>query len=149
MKTPTRAQGHEGAFLGHLPQRGRGASPIYRECPDAAPTAPGKGHEEKGPSNSSEEITTPVLPQHPLDHPNVVKIALGRSASEALRAIGKHHLVMVSPADVTAPAWARDRMLLLCLPLDKQTADNAALVALGKMVAKPARKAASVNPQTI
>ena len=77
------------------------------------------------------DINAPVLPRHPLDHPGMVKIALSQAASEALSAVGKYHLVMAAPADCTAPESLRGRMILLCLPLDKETADNAARVAMG------------------
>ena len=72
-----------------------------------------------------------VLPRHPLDHHNVVKIALSQAASEALAAAGRYYLVMAAPADCTAPESLRGRMVLLCLPLDKETADAAACVAMG------------------
>jgi len=85
-----------------------------------------KEHHQKPEAN-----TSPVLRRHPLDHRQVTKIALGRNASETLHAIGKYHFILASPADCTAPAWARDRMVLLSLPLDKETADAAASVALG------------------
>jgi hypothetical protein len=62
----------------------------------------------------------------------VTKIALSASASEALAAIGPHCLVIASLADCTAPEWAHGRMILLCLPLDKESADAAMSVALGK-----------------
>lgn len=61
----------------------------------------------------------------------MVKIALSQAASEALAAVGKYHLVMAAPADCTAPEPLRGRMVLLCVPLDKETADAAALVARG------------------
>ena len=74
---------------------------------------------------------SPILPPHPLDHPGMVKIALSQAASDALAAVGKYHLVMAAPADCTAPESLMGRMILLCLQLDKETADAAARVALG------------------
>jgi hypothetical protein len=77
-------------------------------------------------------MNSPIIPPHPLDHPGVTKIALSLAASEALVAIGPHCLVIASRADCTAPEWAHGRMILLCLPLDKESADAAVSVALGK-----------------
>lgn len=73
-----------------------------------------------------------ILPPHSLDHPGVVKIALGQLASDALAALGPHCLVIASKADSTAPETARVRMVLLCLPLTKEAADDAYRVAIGK-----------------
>lgn len=78
-------------------------------------------------------MNSPVLPRHPLDHDNVVKICLGQSASDALRALGAHCLVFASPADATAPEAAQGRMILLCVPITKELGDAAYQVASGKM----------------
>ncbi len=77
-------------------------------------------------------MKSPVLPHHPLDHPDVTKIALSSAASEALAAMGPHCLVIAARADCTAPEWVQGRMILLCLPLDKESADAAVSVALDK-----------------
>ena len=79
----------------------------------------------------------------PLDHPGMVKIALSQAASEALAAVGKYHLVMAAPTDCTAPESLRGRMVLHCLPLDKETADAAARVARGAHRATKIRTNAS------
>ncbi len=84
------------------------------------PTKPDLSHAQKA-----------AIAPHPLDHAGLVKIALGQAASDALKAAGEFHLVLVSKADCTAPQ-AQGRMVLLCLPLDKKTADDAAAVALGR-----------------
>lgn len=84
-------------------------------------------------------MNSPVLPPHPLDNPGVTKIALSHAASEALEAIGPHHLVIATKADATAPAHAQGRMVLLCLPLTKELADAATSVALGRAVPKKLR----------
>lgn len=76
---------------------------------------------------------SPILPPNPLDHPGVVKIALGQSASDALTALGPHCLVIASKTDSTAPEAARGRMVLLCLPLTKDAADDAFRAATGRM----------------
>ena len=76
-------------------------------------------------------MTPPILPRHPLDHPGVVKIALGQAASEALHGLGKNLLVFATMADSTAPPEAQGRMILLCLPTTKQAADDAYRVARG------------------
>lgn len=88
-------------------------------------------------------ITSPVLPHHPLDLAGVVKIRLSMAASDALRAVGQHHLVLVAEADATAPAEVRDRMVLHCLPLTKERADDAAGVALGSHKATKIKTASS------
>lgn len=77
-------------------------------------------------------VPTCPLKNHPLDAPGVVKIALGQSASDALRAIGEHHLCIVNQADATAPPTAQGRMVLHCLPLSREQADDAYRVATGK-----------------
>lgn len=73
-----------------------------------------------------------ILPRHPLDHPCVTKIALSSAASEALAALGPHCLVIATKADCTAPEWAKGRVILLCVPLDTDTARAVESVALGK-----------------
>ena len=72
-----------------------------------------------------------ILPPHPLDVPGIVKIALGRNATAALAACGPFHLALIAKADATAPPEIQGLMILLCLPLDKATADAAAGVAMG------------------
>jgi hypothetical protein len=73
-----------------------------------------------------------TLPPHPLDHPGVVKILLGPTASATIRATGDHHLVMTRPANHGDPPEAAGRMILVCLPLDLEVLNAAARVALGK-----------------
>ena len=80
---------------------------------------------------------SPILPKHPLDHRGVVKIMLGAAASDALRAVGPHHLCIVTEPDATAPAEAQGRMVILCLPLTREQAHDASLVALGHAAARP------------
>lgn len=80
---------------------------------------------------------SPVLPSHPLDHLRVTKIALSSAASEALAALGPHCLVIATKADCTAPEWAKGRLILLCVPLDTDTARDVESVALGKARAVP------------
>jgi len=80
--------------------------------------------------------TSPVIPRHHLDHPGVVKIMLSLAASDALRATGEHHLALVAPVDATAPEWAQGRLAIHCVRLDKQTANAASDVALGRAVAR-------------
>lgn len=84
---------------------------------------------------------SPILPPHPLDHAGIVKIALGQLASDALAALGPHCLVIASKADSTAPEAARGRMVLLCLPLTKDAADDAFRVATGRTRAAKVKSA--------
>jgi hypothetical protein len=93
-------------------------------------------------------IASPVIPAHPLDHPNVVKIALGRATSDALRAVGEYHLAVISKADCTAPAEAQDRMVLHVIKLTKELATAVSRVALGTHVARPVRPPASTTTTT-
>lgn len=72
-----------------------------------------------------------ILPPHPLDHENVVKILLGQTASDALRAIAPHFLAIITQADGTAPIEAQGRLVLHCLPLSQELADDAFHVATG------------------
>lgn len=114
------------AVLGITPQR--------PERPDATPT--------------------PILPQHSLDHPGVVKIALGQSASDALAALGDFQLVLVSKADCTAPQSTQGRRILHCLPITKQLADDLFRVASGthraaKIKAPKPSTAAPLSPAEI
>ena len=81
-------------------------------------------------SSSNENV--PLIPRHPLDQPSVTKIALSSAASEALAALGPHCLVIATKADCTAPEWAKGRVILLCVPLDTDTARAVESVALGK-----------------
>lgn len=69
---------------------------------------------------------------HPLDRPGIVKILLGREASEALAATGEHHLVLTTKPDSTCPPGSDGRLVLLALPLDLETARAAESVALGR-----------------
>jgi hypothetical protein len=85
----------------------------------------------------------PTLPPTPLDHPGTVKLLLSQAASDALEAAGRYFLILAARADCTAPQEAQGRMILLCQPLDKDTADAAARVALGKA------KAVNLKPQPI
>ena len=87
-------------------------------------------------------MITPIVPAHPLSARGVVKIALGRAASDALKGLGKHVLVFATEADSTAPAEAQGRMVLNCLPIMKDRADAAYRVAVGThraMKLKPAK----------
>jgi hypothetical protein len=72
------------------------------------------------------------ISKHPLDHEGVVKIALSQSASDALAAIGPHCLIIASMADSTAPEHAQGRMILHCLPLAQELANDAFRVATGR-----------------
>jgi len=76
-------------------------------------------------------MESPVIPEHPLDRPGVVKIALGRLASEALAGIGPHCLCIATRADATAPPEAQGRMILHCRPITKEAANDAYRVAAG------------------
>jgi len=80
--------------------------------------------------------TSPILPRHCLDHDGAVKVLLSAAASDALRAIGPHHLCITSEPDATAPPGAHGRLVIMCLPLTRERAHEAALVALGRMVAR-------------
>jgi hypothetical protein len=73
----------------------------------------------------------PILDRHPLDHPGVVKIALGQAASDALAALGDFQIMLASKADSTAPEAAQGRRILHCTPITKELADAAYRVASG------------------
>lgn len=88
--------------------------------------------------------TSPIIPAHPLDHSNVVKIMLSRAASDALRGIGEYHLAIVTRPDSTMPQEAQDRLILVCAPLSKDRAHNASRVALGSH--RAARLKTSTTP---
>jgi hypothetical protein len=76
-------------------------------------------------------MKSPIISRHPLDQADVVKIVLGQAASDALRSIGPHCLVMAAPADSTAPEAAQGRFILLCIPTGKAQLDAAYHVARG------------------
>lgn len=86
-----------------------------------------------------ESAISGALPRHPLGHETVVKIALGETASKALEAIGPHVLVIATPADATAPPELRGRMVLHCMPIPAERADDAYRVAKGLSPAKAPR----------
>lgn len=92
-------------------------------------------------------MESPVIPKHPLDRPGVVKIALGRLASEALAMVGRHHLIVSAPADCTAPQEVQGRVILHCLPLTKEAADDAFRVAIGEARATRIRPAKPAKPE--
>ena len=90
----------------------------------------------------------PVIPRHHLDHPGAVKVMLGNAASDALRGVGEYHLCVITEPDNTAPPGAAGRLVLVCLPLTKERAHEASLVALGRMAArrvKPAKNSPTGN----
>lgn len=92
-----------------------------------------------------------TLSAHPLDQPGVVKIVLGQTASDALHGLGKHVLVVATMAESTSPPEAQGRMILHCLPVNKQAADDAYRVASGSHRAaktKPASTIARANHPT-
>jgi len=90
-------------------------------------------------------MKSPIIPPHPLDHPGSIKILLGREASEAIAANGDFHLAMISHPDATSPPEALGRLVLTCLPLDKETLNAATRVALGTARAVNISKASREN----
>jgi hypothetical protein len=86
---------------------------------------------------------SPVIPAHPLDLPGCIKIMLGQAASDALAALGDYFIAAVVHPDCTSPPEAHGRMILIALPASREAIDNATRVALGTMVAKPIRPAAT------
>ncbi len=84
--------------------------------------------------------SSPILERHPLDHDNVTKIALSEAASAALRALGKHVLVVAAEADCTVPESLRGRMILLCVPCPMETLNDAYRVVRGTHAARPLRR---------
>jgi hypothetical protein len=80
---------------------------------------------------SAPNLISPILDRHSLDHPGVMKIALGQSSTEALKAIGPHFLAIITEADSTAPEHAQGRMILHALPCTKDQLDAAYHVASG------------------
>ena len=73
-------------------------------------------------------MTSPILDRHPLDHPEVTKILLSASATAAMKELGPC-LVIATMADATAPKHAQGRMVLNCMKITKQAADDAYRVA--------------------
>jgi hypothetical protein len=65
---------------------------------------------------------------------------LGRETSEAIAANGDYHLAMISHPDATSPPEAHGRLILVCLPLDKATLNDASRVALGQARAVTIKK---------
>lgn len=76
-------------------------------------------------------MTSPIVAAHPLDHTGCIKILLGQTASDAIAANGDYHLAIITHPDATSPAEANGRLVLICLPITKQAADNAYMVAKG------------------
>lgn len=113
MKTNQGAQGHEGAFSGHVPQRGTGAFTYIGNAPCDAPNAPKEGHAQKA---------------DPLAHPRAVKIPLDFEQSEILLEAGNLFVVVARQTYPGNPA----RLELLCLPVPLEVARAAEAVALGK-----------------
>ena len=87
---------------------------------------------------------SPVIPPHPLDQPGVVKIALSQASTDALTALGRHCLVIAAKADSTAPESLQGRMILYCLPITRELADDAYHVALGTHRAVKVKKSAAL-----
>lgn len=76
-------------------------------------------------------MNSPIIPRHPLDHPGVMKIALGQAASDALDELGDFQLVLVAKADCTAPPQAHGRRILICRSVTREVADGMFKIANG------------------
>jgi len=94
-------------------------------------------------------MKSPILPTHPLDVPQVVKILLSTAASDALRSVGEYHLAVITEPDNTAPPGAAGRLVIACVPLSKERAHDASLVALGRMDARRVKPAKIAQPANI
>lgn len=85
------------------------------------------------------------IPFHPLDHPGSIKILLGQTASELLASLGDWHVATISHPDATSPPEAAGRMILICSPMNRETAIDVGRVIVGshvvKRIAKPATAA--------
>lgn len=81
----------------------------------------------------------PVLPSHPLDAQEVLRICLSDAASKALEALGPHVLVIATPADATAPESMRGRYVLHAMPTTPERANAAYRAAQGLPPAKAPR----------
>lgn len=81
-----------------------------------------------------------TLPHHPLDAPGVLKILIGREASEIIEAHGEQFLAIITHPDSTSPPEATGRLVLHVLPITKERADAAYRVAAGKARAMPIKK---------
>ena len=93
---------------------------------------------------------TPIIPRHPLDHPGSIKIMLSRATSEAIAANADYHLAAISHPDSTSPPEALGRLILVCLPMTKETANAAYRVATGthkavRIKAKPDTRGADAK----
>lgn len=87
-----------------------------------------------------------ILPTDPLSHPGTVKILLGRETSEALAVSGDHFMMQATRSQAHG-----GRFVLIAVPIDKETLDAAARVALGKARAvrvKPTRTVAAPAPSS-
>jgi len=98
-------------------------------------------HDHQSPMNTS----SPLIKPHPLDVAGSIKIMLGQAASDILAAHGDCHFAIISHPDATSPPEASGRLILTCLPLPRQTLDNATRVALGTMAATRSRKPATAG----
>ena len=79
---------------------------------------------------------SPILDRHPLDHPAVVKFALGDALSTALAASGEFHLLVTAPSDATTPDHLQGRRIMHAIKITKQMADDLHRIVIGTHIAK-------------
>ena len=91
-------------------------------------------------------VKSSILP----GHPQVLKIALGKLASEAVAALGDYQLAIIAEGDATTPEAFHGRCILMLLPITKQLADDMFRVARGthKAVRIPTTKSKASLPLT-
>lgn len=87
-----------------------------------------------------------VLPPHPLDAQEVVRICLSEAASAALEALGPHLLVIATKADATTPEGMKGRYILHAMPTTPERANAAYRAAQGLPPAKAPRPRGKPSP---
>ena len=136
MKSPLGAKGHEGAFAGALPERGKGAFPIYRNVPYTAPSDTEKGH-------GGIKVVSPPAQPDPLEAPGVRRLLLSEAASRYLEATGEDAFQIISKASYPATPG---RWVIYLRPVPMAVAAAACDVLSGKARAvriKPVKVAKS------
>lgn len=74
---------------------------------------------------------SPILNRHPLDHPGVVKFALGDRLTTALADSGEFHLLITAPSDSTTPEHLQGRRIMYAMSITKELADDLHRIASG------------------
>lgn len=89
---------------------------------------------------------SPILDRHQLDHPDVVKFALGDRLTAALAASGQYHLLVTAPSDSTTPEHLHGRRIMHAMSITKQMADDLHRIVIGTHRATRIRPPATPKP---